>query len=76
MTVTHQGDRPDALEREEWIRSFRAASRRPLDQRLRYAFVKTYKPVMDDELFRAFDTMDDYRRFCESLPTWLGYGRI
>ena len=32
---------------------------------------------LDDEPFRAFDTMADYRRWCEaSLPNWLGYGRL
>jgi hypothetical protein len=63
-------------EREEWIRDFEAAARRSLEQRMRYAFVRTYKPVLDDEPFRAFDRMEDYRRWCEErLPSWLGYGR-
>ena len=58
------------------LAEFEAASRRPLAQRWRYAFLKTYKPVLDDESFRAFDTMEDYRQWCErSLPPWLGYGR-
>ncbi|HEX4590350.1 MAG TPA: hypothetical protein VH120_10505 [Gemmataceae bacterium] len=58
-----------------WFEEFEAAARRPLSQRLRYSFVKTYKPVMDDP-FRSFDTMADYRRWCESeLLSWLGYGR-
>lgn len=63
-------------ERAEWIRDFEAAARRSLEQRLRYAFVRTRKPVLDDVRFRAFDTMADYRRWCEeNLPDWLGYGR-
>ena len=63
-------------ERAEWIRDFEAAARRPLEQRMRYAFVKTYKPVLDDARFRAFERMSDYRRWCEdNLPSWLGYGR-
>ncbi len=54
----------------------RASVCRPLEQRLKYAFITTYKPVMDDEPFRAFDTMADYRQWCEeNLPSWLGYGR-
>lgn len=62
---------------EEWLAEFEAASQRPLKQRWRYAFIKTYKPVMDDAEFRAFDTMEDYRRWCEqNLPRWLGYARI
>ena len=34
--------------------------------RVRYAFIKTYKPVLDDEPFRAFDRMADYRAWCEA----------
>lgn len=61
----------------EWLEEFEAAARRPLEQRFRYAFIKTYKPVMDDASFRAFETTADYRRWCEeNLPSWLGYGRI
>ena len=61
----------------EWLEEFEAAARRPLETRLRYAFVKTYKPVMDDAGYRSFDTMADYRRWCEeNLPSWLGYGRV
>lgn len=44
---------------------------------MKYAFIKTYKPVMDDAPFRTFDTMEDYRRWCEAnLPEWQGYGRV
>jgi len=61
----------------EWLEQFEAARRRPLRTRFRYAFIRTYKPVLDDEPFRAFDTMADYRRWCEeNLPDWLGYGRL
>ena len=67
---------PTPAERAEWIRDFEAAAKRPLRERLRYAFIHTYKPVMDDVPFRAFDTMADYRNWCEkNLPSWLGYGR-
>jgi hypothetical protein len=62
---------------KEWLEEFEAAARRPLEVRMRYAFVKTYKPVMDDAKFRAFDTMEEYRQWCErSLPRWLGYSRV
>jgi hypothetical protein len=61
----------------EWLAEFEAAARRPLPLRWKYAFIKTHKPVMDDAPFRAFDTMEDYRRWCEaSLPRWLGYHRV
>jgi hypothetical protein len=68
--------RMDRSVEEEWIREFEAAARRPLEERLKYAFIHTYKPVMDDEPYRSFDTMEEYRRWCEeNLPSWLGYGR-
>lgn len=61
----------------EWLEEFEAAARRPLKIRLDYSFIKTYKPVMDDASFRSFDTMEDYRRWCEEkLPRWLGYARV
>ena len=61
----------------DWLAEFEAAARRPLAQRFRYAFVRTYKPVLDDARYRSFESMADYRRWCEeSLPHWLGYGRV
>ncbi len=66
----------DAGERAQWEREFDAAAARPLARRWRYAFIRTYKPVLDDAAFRAFDTTADYRAWCEAnLPSWLGYGR-
>jgi len=62
---------------KEWFDDFEAAARRPLETRFRYAFIRTYKPVLDDEPFRAFETTADYRRWCEeNLPDWLGYGSV
>jgi hypothetical protein len=62
---------------KEWREEFEAAARRPLAQRMKYAFIHTYKPVLDDAPFRSFDTMEEYRKWCdENLPGWLGYGRI
>jgi hypothetical protein len=67
---------PSAEELQQWFDEFEAAARRPLAQRMKYAFIRTYKPVLDDAPFRAFDTMSDYRNWCETnLPEWLGYGR-
>jgi hypothetical protein len=66
---------PAPEELREWHAEFEAAARRPLATRLRYAFIHTYKPVLDDAPFRAFDTMAAYREWCASnLPSWLGYG--
>jgi len=65
----------EASEQREWLEEFEAAARRPLRTRLRYAFIRTYKPVLDDAPYRSFDTMAEYRAWCaEKLPAWLGYG--
>jgi hypothetical protein len=61
----------------QWREEFEAAARRPLEQRIRYAFIHTYKPVLDDAGYRSFETTEEYRRWCQqNLPDWLGYGRI
>lgn len=61
----------------EWQAEFEAAARRSLKQRFRYAFVRTVKPVLDDADYRSFESLAEYRRWCEeNLPDWLGYGRI
>jgi hypothetical protein len=61
----------------QWLEEFEAAARRPLPLRMRYAFIKTYKPVLDDAPYRAFATTAEYRQWCEeNLPDWLGYGRV
>jgi hypothetical protein len=61
----------------DWLAEFEAAAQRPLAQRFRYAFVRTYKPVLDDARYRSFESLEEYRRWCEqNLPDWLGYGRF
>ena len=77
----HHGSEPaDAVPAHElasWTEEFETAAKRPLRLRMPYAFIKTYRPVLDDECFRAFDQMADYRQWCETaLPAWLGYGRV
>jgi hypothetical protein len=60
----------------EWRAEFAAAAKRTLRTRFRYAFIRTYKPVLDDASYRSFDSMADYRAWCASaLPSWLGYGQ-
>lgn len=67
---------PSIEERSDWEREFEAAAQRPLRQRFKYAFIRTYKPVLDDASFRAFATTAEYRQWCEqNVPSWLGYGR-
>ena len=46
---------------------------------MKYAFIKTYRPgaLVMHAPYRSFDTMEDYRCWCEeNLPDWLGYGRV
>jgi hypothetical protein len=75
-TSTNGQDETGAIP-PDWFEAFEAAARRPLETRMRYSFIHTYKPVMDDAGYRSFDTMEDYRRWCEeNLPSWLGYGRV
>jgi len=61
----------------DWLAEFEAAAKRPLETRMRYAFIHTYKPVLDDAKYRSFNSMEDYRQWCEAnLPVWLGYARV
>lgn len=63
-------------EMSDWVADFEAAGRRTLKERMDYAFIHTYKPVLDDKTFRSFASMEDYRTWCEAnLPSWLGYGQ-
>ena len=67
---------PSPAQLAEWEAEFAAAARRPLRTRVRYAFIHTYKPVLDDATYRSFETTAEYRRWCEdNLPSFLGYGR-
>ena len=67
---------PSDKERRQWEAEFEAASIRSLEERMKYAFIKTYKPVLDDVPYRSFETLAEYRKWCEEkLPSWLGYGR-
>jgi len=59
---------------QEWERDFEAAARRSLRERMRYSFIYTYKPVLDDAPYRSFNTMAEYRQWCrDNLPEYLGY---
>jgi hypothetical protein len=76
MTTNREVSVPSPATRREWEAEFEAAAKRPLETRFRYAFIRTYKPVLDDATYRSFDTTADYRAWCEAnLPGWLGYGR-
>ena len=67
---------PTPQERQEWEAEFDAMRKRPLPVRFKYAFIWTYKPVLDDARYRSFDSTAEYRAWCgANLPTWLGYGQ-
>jgi hypothetical protein len=51
--ITESPNNPSDIP-DEWRQEFEAAARRPLATRLRYAFIRTYKPVLDDEEYRSF----------------------
>jgi hypothetical protein len=69
---------PDqSIEDQSW-QDFREQCRRqmarPLSERIRYGFCRIYKPVLDDAPWRVFDTMAEYREWCDkNLPEYLGY---
>ena len=69
------GETEQRADAAEWERDFVAAARWPLRLRFCYAFVYTYKLVLDDAPYRSFDSMAEYREWCVcNLPSWLGYG--
>jgi hypothetical protein len=68
---------PTDAERKQWEAEFAAAAARPLPLRMRYAFIRTYKPILDDVKYRSFESTAAYRAWCnENLPIWLGYGSV
>ena len=74
MTDTTRGQAANPDE-EQLFREFDAAWERGLDRRVRYSFIRTYKPVLDDAGFRAWATTAEHRAWCDRhLPEWLGYG--
>jgi hypothetical protein len=59
---------------EEFQEACRRQMARPLALRIKYGFYRTYKPVLDDAPWRSFETMAEYRAWCEAnLPEYLGY---
>jgi hypothetical protein len=67
----------ETQEKQTWQEEFEAAAKRSLETRLKYAFIKTYKPVLDDAEYRSFASTAEYREWCEkNLPEWLGFRRV
>lgn len=64
---------------EDWVAEFKEECRRTMamsvEDRIRFGFTYEYRPVLDDAEWRSFDSMEEYRRWCdENLPKHLGYG--
>ena len=65
-----------ANEEEAWREQCRRGLERDVMTRIKYGFVRVYRPVLDDMPSRAFATMAEYRDWCErELPAYLGYRR-
>lgn len=65
--------------KRDWQADFREQCernlRRTVAERMRYGFCYVYKPVMDDEDWRSFNSTSEYRLWCkQNLPKYLGYG--
>ncbi len=61
---------------EEFREQCRRQMERPLALRIQYGFYRLHKPVLDDAPWRSFNSLAEYRAWCEaSLPEYLGYRR-
>lgn len=59
---------------EDFKEQCRRGLERSVEQRIKYGFFRQYKPVLDDEPVRIFETMKEYREWAdENLPRYLGY---
>jgi hypothetical protein len=58
----------------EFREQCRRQMQRKLEDRIKYGFCYVYKPILDDAPYRVFDTMAEYRAWCDAnLPEYLGY---
>lgn len=66
---TRAGDEHELFQEE-----CRAQLQRPMENWLRYGFYSGHRPVLDDEPYRSFETMAEYRQWChDNLPRYLGF---
>jgi hypothetical protein len=66
----------DAQAEERFREQCRRQMQRSLDLRIKYGFYRIHKAVADDAPWRSFESMAEYRAWCEaSLPDYLGYKR-
>ncbi len=61
---------------EQFLAQCERQLKRTLDDRIRFGFFRNPEPVRDQGTNRSFDSMQEYRRFCEErYPEHFGYGR-
>ncbi len=66
-------NRPDL---EDFRRQCVRQLARPVSARIRYGFLRNSDPVRDSNRNRSFNSMAEYRQFCEdSYPEYFGYAR-
>jgi len=58
-------DNQEARDLEQWPEQCRRNLKRDTMHHIRYGFVRTYKPVLDDAPSRVFETMEEYRQYPE-----------
>lgn len=65
------------LTEEENKLNFRDSLSRSIDEHIQLGFMPMALPVIDDEPYRIFNTMKEYRKWCnKELPEWLGYRTV
>jgi len=58
---------------KEKINRFELSLQRSMKERIQSGYIKTYRPFLDDCNLRIFDTMVEYKKWCnEKLPRFLG----
>ena len=62
----NQPTAPDAATRARWFAEFEAIPKLSMEERFKRGFVKSYRPVLDDARYRSFETLEEYRRWCEA----------
>ncbi|ODS34525.1 MAG: hypothetical protein SCARUB_00260 [Candidatus Scalindua rubra] len=61
-------------EEEQFKLDFTDGLSRSVYERIELGFITMKLPVIDDESYRIFDTMEEYHKWAnENIPNWLGY---
>jgi hypothetical protein len=63
-------------EEEQWGLDFLDGLSRTVYERIELGLIPMKLPVIDEERYRIFDTMEEYRKWVSrNIPLWLGYYR-